>query len=791
MRQIESHPSDGEKDYLTCVPPISMISTLMPHQIEAVEWMEEREIPCREGHPGGGILADFMGLGKTVDVIACLVKSLERCPRYAPEPDTPPSCMKAIMKKKVMMNLIIVPLSLISQWKDEIMFHSTTSESHILIYHGDKRRDALRKAVENGTCFIVITTYDLVAREFSEECKYKDMISEMNGETDLTCSPLYDIHWVRIILDEAHRIRTKNNAVTKAVCALRSNRRWCVTATPFNNCINDLVTLTSFINVAPYRHAAWWQAYENNQEAITKWRKTFVLMRDKSILQLPPQHILILPITLSPEEREYYSKELRDAVDKYFRFRNSRGAERFKLYGSVLSYLIRLRQICVHPLLILGRAWTRPYSHESSAGKFLPEEMCCMCKESADDLGYLKELGCGHYVCYDCIEHLEAEIPSIDTSTSGWISYFQKVNMALPSMGDEEEKADAAIEEMIEKALLMHEVEEGGFEEIKKHAPHVSKRGSLIRSRPPSKKINHSIDFLSKSCHTCKGLESWFVSTPVTPEVKQVEKKRYSLRERKQTQRANVISHQATRNYAKRDYVLSSKMKEALQACVTVLEADPSNKIVVFSQWTGCLDIFEYALSRTEQKPKCVRYDGDVSQVHKRGNIIKEFNTDPKCRLFLSTLKCGGVGLNLCAANYVLLLDTWYNPFMEAQAIDRVHRIGQTREVTVIRFLVDSTIEVDVHRIQERKKRQARTVLTDQCVGGVPANDLVDVQVNDVHEIFRRACNVILVSKKRTRPEATEDVTLKSEEPETKKKKLTAKDLLMKKPVSTEEIQTQ
>jgi SNF2 family DNA or RNA helicase len=91
---------------------------------------------------------------------------------------------------------------------------------------------------------------------------------------------------------------------------------------------------------------------------------------------------------------------------------------------------------------------------------------------------------------------------------------------------------------------------------------------------------------------------------------------------------------------------------------------------------------------------------------------VERFQTDPDCKLFLVSLKAGGLGLNLTAAEYVFLLDPWWNPAVEAQAIDRAHRIGQTRRVFAYRLITRDTVEQKVLELQKTKRDLADAVIT-------------------------------------------------------------------------------
>ena len=92
--------------------------------------------------------------------------------------------------------------------------------------------------------------------------------------------------------------------------------------------------------------------------------------------------------------------------------------------------------------------------------------------------------------------------------------------------------------------------------------------------------------------------------------------------------------------------------------------------------------------------------------------MVHRFQTDPTCPLFLISLKAGGLGLNLTAADYVFILDPWWNPAVEQQAIDRAHRIGQTKPVFAYRLICQDSVEQRIIELQENKK-----ILADAIIG--------------------------------------------------------------------------
>ncbi len=141
------------------------------------------------------------------------------------------------------------------------------------------------------------------------------------------------------------------------------------------------------------------------------------------------------------------------------------------------------------------------------------------------------------------------------------------------------------------------------------------------------------------------------------------------------------------------------------------------HKVVVFSQFTSLL---AYVRERLDAEGANYAYlDG---QTRDRKGIVERFQTDPDCNLFLISLKAGGVGLNLTAASYVFLLDPWWNPAVEAQAIDRTHRIGQTQKVFAYRLIASDTVEEKMVELQASKRKLADAILDGE--GGTSLKDL-------------------------------------------------------------------
>ncbi len=148
----------------------------------------------------------------------------------------------------------------------------------------------------------------------------------------------------------------------------------------------------------------------------------------------------------------------------------------------------------------------------------------------------------------------------------------------------------------------------------------------------------------------------------------------------------------------------SAKLDVLLPRALETIEE--GHKTLVFSQFTGMLAILRRHLDR-----EGVPYEYLDGKTRDRQACVERFQTNPDCKLFLISLKAGGVGLNLTAAQYVFLLDPWWNPAVEAQAIDRAHRIGQTNQVFAYRLIARGTVEEKVLELQNTKRDLADAIV--------------------------------------------------------------------------------
>jgi non-specific serine/threonine protein kinase len=143
-----------------------------------------------------------------------------------------------------------------------------------------------------------------------------------------------------------------------------------------------------------------------------------------------------------------------------------------------------------------------------------------------------------------------------------------------------------------------------------------------------------------------------------------------------------------------------------------IVENIGDHKALIFSQFLGMLALIKAKLE--ELGVKYEYFDGSTTAPD-REKAIQSFQNDDEVRVFLISLKAGGVGLNLTAADYVYIVDPWWNPAVEQQAIDRTHRIGQTKNIFAYRMICKDTIEDKIIQLQEKKRALAKELITDDA----------------------------------------------------------------------------
>ncbi|XP_021278351.1 DNA repair protein RAD5A isoform X2 [Herrania umbratica] len=354
------------------------------------------EFPSTNQMARGGILADAMGLGKTIMTISLLVTYSERgglSDSQSPDQSSdqggevsnifgqsPNSVKNAtkfpdfdmLLKQKNKHvnggNLIICPMTLLGQWKAEIETHVQPGSLSLYVHYGQSRPKDAKLLAQND---VVITTYGVLASEFSAEN------SEDNGG-------LYSVQWFRVVLDEAHTIKSSKSQISMAATALVADRRWCLTGTPIQNKLEDLYSLLRFLRVEPWGNWPWWnkliqkpfeEGDERGLKLVQSILKPIMLRRTKCstdrdgkpILVLPPADVQVIYCELTEAEKDFYEALFKRSKVKFDQF-----VEQGRVlhnYASILELLLRLRQCCDHPFLVMSRGDTQDYSDLNKLAK--------------------------------------------------------------------------------------------------------------------------------------------------------------------------------------------------------------------------------------------------------------------------------------------------------------------------------------------------------------------------------------------------------------------------------------
>lgn len=624
-----------------------------------------REKPLIKSILKGGVLADEMGLGKTI-----LTLSLIHSVPYDTGVDTP--IPRNYASKST---LIVVPMSLLSQWKSEFERSNNNTNHKCFVYYGETAQADLSQILCNrfeNIPIVVLTTYGTVQSEWTRLNKNRDQ----NGK--LQQIGLFSVEFFRIVLDEGHTIRNRNTKTAKSIHELDLRRRWVLTGTPVVNRLDDIFSVVKFLRLDPWSNFSYWKTFVTLPFEQKKFNQTLdvvksilepiFLRRTKNmkqkngqpLVELPEKEVVIEELEFSKREQLFYDF-FKSRAHQSFK-EGMQSGDLLKKYTQILTHILRLRQVCCHPELVsssseLDDSWqeelsafekpaeTERFASETALKETMyslykrvnPDEAeCSICTQSPIALGELTVTECGHQYCYHCLqEHIE----------------FQTKNETKPLCPD-----------------CRHQIS--------------SYRIFKVRNRDVSKK---EVRF-----HTNEAVD-------------------------------DPYDHYHFQLYYHDPDKSSTKINALLSHLMMLKDQCPGEQIVVFSQFSSYLDILENELKNIGRgngdEFVVYKFDGRLNMVE-REKILKKFSgerlADGKITILLLSLKAGGVGLNLTCANRAFMMDPWWSPSIEDQAIDRIHRIGQAQNVKVVRFIVKDSIETKMLRIQERKRMMGEAVEVEE-----------------------------------------------------------------------------
>ncbi|KAK1701378.1 SNF2 family domain-containing protein [Colletotrichum godetiae] len=749
--------------------PEAMRYPLYSHQRVALTWMKRQE----KGTNKGGILADDMGLGKTISVLSLMVS----------QKSTKPGCKTT---------LIVAPLSLIRQWEDEIKKKLKSGPPHALtvyVHHSTQKV----KAQELMKYDVVLTTYGTLV---SDRKKYAAWIKDLNGrqmssKTDPNLASSVSLFhpdyskFYRIVLDESQQIKNHKAQAAMAASYLQSDYRWCLSGTPMMNGVDELFSLYRFLRIKPYNDWSKFrgafgvlfgkkgdpqaQAMRNLQVLLkaTLLRRTKSSQIDgKPILQLPEKTEEVVYAELDEDERKFYTDletKSQVQINKYLR-KGTLG----KHYSHVLVLLLRLRQTCCHPHLLLEADDAVPEVDDDMLNRVrtlsiavvqrLTEKSRALVSADAINEGFecpicydmmpdpTIPLPCGHELCAGCLkQHVdnarrenirngedEGQVKcavcrgTLDPANVITFSAFKKVYMPddAASGSSEDEESDGSVWSSDD-----NEEEDEDQDQDDADADDADKNGNLKGFVVPDGYANISDDEDELSGSPApkpkatepkekkkKKKKSKGKMNAVKPSSKESKKrlkkiKGSQLATLRKNAKKNAGAWQDYTKYLSHHWLASSKTR----ACVDLLKKiqETGEKTIIFSQWTMLLDLLQVAIRKEGLNIKHCRYTGEMSMAQ-RDDTAFTFSNDPSMKVMMVSLRAGNAGLNLVAASQVIIMDPFWNPYIEMQAVDRAHRIGQQKPVKVHRILTQQTVEDRIVQLQEKKRATVDAALDER-----------------------------------------------------------------------------
>ncbi|KAF3626543.1 putative (-)-germacrene D synthase-like [Capsicum annuum] len=723
-------------------PSSDLIVPLFRYQKEWLYWALKQE----ESTAKGGILADEMGMGKTIQAIALVLakRELEKKANCKSSlSSSSPSTRQELSAVKG--TLILCPLVAVLQWVTEINRCTVEGSNKILVYHGSNRRKLLNSIEEYD---FVVTTYSTVEAEYrknvlapKQKCKwcgkayYEEKLpihlkrfcgpdgvrpakqskklkldvemleqkadstesethmqiadyveSDTNvqkagsteSETDLKKSGcgkgmklstkaeegnndgsmdnsssvrrdfpqksiLHSVKWDRIILDEAHYVKDRRCNTTKATLSLKSSYKWALSGTPIQNLVGELYSLVRFLQIVPY---------------------SFYYCKDCDCRTLD--------YSSTPECPDCPHKSVR-----HFCWWNRYIATPIKhegSFGSGRDAMFLLKHKVLKSILL------RRSKKGRAADLALPLKIVTLRKDSLD----VKE---------------EDYYTSLLNKSQAQFNTYVQAGTLMNNYGHIFELLTRLRQAVDHPFLVVYSTTA-----LAKRAGNIEQPCGLCHHDAVEDPVVTScmhvfckvclIDFAANVGQVPCPLCSELITVDFTANNDKVDQNS------KQTLKGFKSS--SILNRIQLDEFQSSTKIEALREEIRfMIERDGSAKAIVFSQFTSFLDLIHYSLQKSGIN--CVQLVGSMS-IDSRAAAVTKFTEDPDCRIFLMSLKAGSIALNLTVASQVFMMDPWWNPAVERQAQDRIHRIGQYKPVRIVRFVIQNTVEEKILMLQEKKE---------------------------------------------------------------------------------------
>lgn len=486
------------------------------------------------------------------------------------------------------------------------------------------------------------------------------------GILDLSRSALFRTCWSRVILDEAHRIKGRTNSTAQAAFALRASKsRFCLSGTPLQNRVGELYSIVRFLRFYPYAH---YICSKKGCDCVSLHYRFTDAGYCTTCGHTKMQH------------RSHFAGTVSTPIKKYG-FLGAGKAAMEKLRTEVLDRILLRRtklerhaDINLPPLEVKIR---RDALSEEERDFYTSMYMQSRTKfDTYVDSGVLLH---NYAHVFDLIMRLRQAVDHPYLIVHG--SLRTSDHIPTQSRGD----ADIC-------ALCQDDIDDP--------ASYVSAQcGHAFHRECVTEYLDQAPELPTGGigCPTC--------FAPLTVSLETAGADEAAVDGEADSAPAPPIVAKPNRSIMQRiktsEFKTSTKIEALMQEIIRMQSADSRSKALVFSQFVNFLELIEWRLKR--EGINSAKLLGSMSVVS-RNNIIISFQTDPSLKVLLISLKAGGEGLNLQAADHIYIMDPWWNPASELQAIQRAHRIGQTRPVHATRFVAVDTIEEKIIELQQKKQ---------------------------------------------------------------------------------------
>ncbi|XEV05212.1 hypothetical protein FSHL1_010499 [Fusarium sambucinum] len=700
---------------------------LESHQLTAAQWMCKRE--AKELSPAGGILADDTGMGKTVSTLACIVS-------HTPERQDIKEFSKA--------TLVVLPnQGLVSQWEEQI--------AKFCYYNDAKDRTVRYSKVERrkpdwwGSRWVVLTTYsELVSQALTPtainklKAEYQKDPKGFGKEMSDQWGPLFKIRWYRVILDEGQAIKNRNSSTAIACCSLTSKYRWVLTATPISNGIQEFYPYLKFIGCSftqSLREFKKQYITGDNAEQNIRLVVSMVMLRrthkdtflGNKITNLPSskcQDLWITPpsweLTLSKAiDNQYDNKILEDGgndkdadeeedATKDAMANEPEGDDTKNSKATMAARCTRMRQAASHPFNL------EKFLQESDSKEII-EWILEQYKENIQQPNTNTEQQTQDATQWEAFLPGKRQLETHYQGMSGGITDMARLLSLVANQHDTYGLKCSLCEDPIDvKKVIRSE-----------NCEHAYCKGCLAVALKSARKLQAEGTPDQCPADDCS-VELVRASPPSTPE--SIQNAVGMLKDFEESG-TDSIGSQWHGDGVRRECFFAAtcgredigfdparmpwgaKLTATVQVILTWLQNSPDDKIIVFIEFTitakalGCI---------LEKLGLTFLYYNQIATTQARKDeAYEKFRDNPKIKILVASMKCGGTGLNLQIANLVVIDDIWFNTTVEQQAFGRVHRIGQKKETKLVRILARGTLDERLVMLQDAKAAVVSNVLQD------------------------------------------------------------------------------